>query len=163
MISIIAAIAENNCIGINNKLPWHLPGDLKNFARLTSNKTVVMGMNTYKSIVNALGKSLPNRTNIILTFEINQNIKERQMKSWEEVRKLAETEEVFVIGGGSVYKQALDFANRLYITRVHAKPFGDTFFPPIELNKWELKSSQPAIKQPNDECDYTFEIYERQK
>ncbi len=162
-LSIIAAVAENGIIGKDNKLPWKLSGDLKYFAQLTTNQTVVMGLNTYQSILNILGKPLPNRKNIVLTFQIDPTISDQQVTSWEEIKKLAETEEIFIIGGASVYRQALDLADKLYITRVHASPEGDVSFPPILEAEWRLISSNPTVKGEKDEYDYTFQIYERKK
>jgi dihydrofolate reductase len=162
-ISIVAAVAENGIIGKDNKLPWKLSGDLKYFAKLTTGKTVVMGLNTYNSILSILGKPLPNRKSIILTFKPDPNIADQQMTSWDEIKKLAENEEIFIIGGASVYSQAIDLADKLYITRVHASPDGDTSFPEIAETKWQLKSMEMAEQQPKDEYSYTFEIYERTK
>jgi dihydrofolate reductase len=162
-LSIIAAVAENGIIGKDNRLPWKLSGDLKYFSQLTTGKTVVMGLNTYQSILSILGKPLPNRKNIILTFQADPKIADQQVTSWEEIKKLAETKEIFIIGGASVYRQALDLADKLYITRVQASPEGDVSFPPILETTWRLVSSQPAIKGEKDEYDYTFQIYERKK
>ncbi len=162
-ISVIAAVAENNVIGVKNGLPWRLPGDLKNFARLTTGKTVIMGSNTYKSILSILGKPLPNRRNVILIFNPDPAITDTQVTSWDEIKKLAEAEEIFIIGGASVYSQSLPFADKLYITRVHASPAGDAFFPEIPESEWRLTSMEMAEQQPKDEYSYIFEIYERRK
>lgn len=162
-ISIIVAAAENNVIGIKNKLPWKLSGDLKHFAQLTTGKTVVMGMNTYRSILATLGKPLPNRRNLILTFQPDSAITVEQVTSWEPVQKLAESKEIFVIGGASVYVQAIDLADKIYLTRVHASPEGDTYFPAIDETRWKLASSQEVPKGEKDEYNYAFQIYERTK
>ena len=135
--SIIVAIAENNAIGKNNQLLWHIPDDLKRFKKITTGHPVIMGKNTYLSLP---VRPLPNRTNIILTDVPGEQIDECIMAySIEEaMEKCPEGEECFVMGGGSVYRQFLKIANKLYITYVHKKFDADTFFPEINLEEWML-------------------------
>ena len=110
-ISIISAVAQNGVIGIKNGLPWKLSGDLKYFAKITTGKTVLMGRNTFLSIVSMIGKPLPNRRNLVLS-ETKEGITGAEIfNSWEKVLELAKTEEVFVIVGANVYRQAIQFAD----------------------------------------------------
>lgn len=129
MISIIVAVGKNNAIGKDNKLFWDIPNDLKHFKKITSGHIVIMGDKTYESI----GMLLPNRKNIILSLDKNYEVEGAEVKnSLEDV--LSEykdsEEEVFVIGGGIIYKLALPFVDKLYITLVENSPRNaDTFFP----------------------------------
>ncbi|MFA6095184.1 MAG: dihydrofolate reductase [Candidatus Paceibacterota bacterium] len=161
MISIILAVAENNAIGIKNKLPWNLSGDLKYFSKTTTGKTVVMGLNTYKSIISMIGKPLPNRKNVVLTLEKDPSIPDEQLTSIQEILDLGGKEDIFVIGGASVFAQTIPHADKLYITRVHGSPEADAFLKEIGMNEWKLISSDPHTKDEKNDYDYTFEIYER--
>jgi len=129
MISIIAAMGQNNGIGKNNKLLWHIPGDLKHFKEITSGNIVVMGRKTYESI----GRPLPNRTNIIITKNNKFKAEDCLIKnSFNEVLKEAKSykdKEIFIIGGGQIYKQALPHTDKLYLTIVDDEVQADTFFP----------------------------------
>lgn len=162
MISIISAVGENSVIGIKNGLPWKLSGDLKYFSKITTGKTVVMGKNTYESIISMIGKPLPNRRNIVVVFQKDPRIQDIQLTSVQEVVDLAKKEDIFIIGGASIYREMMPYAEKLYITRVHAKPDGDVTFPDIDPKIWKLISSDPQKKGEKDEFDYTFEVYERQ-
>ena len=164
MISIISAVAENGIIGRNNDLPWQISADLAYFAKTTKGKPVIMGLNTFKSIFSRIGKPLPGRKNIVVVFE-----KDPTLVGCEQVTSLkeafdvagAQNQEVFVIGGASIYKQSIDFADKLYITRVHASPEGDTSFPEIKEVDWKMTSSEDHQKDEKNEYDYSFTIYER--
>jgi len=129
MISIIVAIGKNRAIGKNNQLLWHLPEDLRHFKKITTGNIVVMGRKTYESI----GRPLPNRTNIIVTNDKKYKAEGCIIKhSLDEVLNEAKTykdKEVFVIGGGQIYEQALPHAKKLYLTIVDDEPEADTFFP----------------------------------
>ena len=166
MISIISAVAENGIIGRNNDLPWKISADLSYFAKTTKGKPVIMGLNTFKSIISRIGKPLPGRKNIVLVFEKDPTLVGcEQATSLPEAFKIAgaDTQEVFVIGGASIYKQSIDFADKLYITRIHASPDGDTSFPDIEENTWNMVSLDKHPKDAKNEYDYSFVIYERRK
>jgi len=132
-ISLIAAIGKNNrAIGKNNRLLWHLPSDLKRFKELTTGHPIIMGYNTFKSI----GQALPNRTNIVLNTEPLNIPNVTVCSSLEKAIEVASQEnnqEVFVIGGGMVYSQAISLANRLYLTLVDDESEGDTHFPDYSL------------------------------
>jgi dihydrofolate reductase len=166
MISIIAAVAENGIIGKNNDLPWKISADLVYFAKITKGKPVIMGLTTFKSVFSRLGKPLPGRRNIVMVFEKDPTLVGcEQVTSLQEALDLADTkkQEVFVIGGASIYKQSIDFADKLYITRVHASPDGDTSFPEIKESDWEMISSEDHAKDEKNEYNYSFTIYERRK
>ena len=152
MFSLIVAIGKNNEIGKNNQLLWHIPEDLKNFKKITTGKTVIMGKNTYESI----GKPLPNRVNIVLSrnfLEIGKKISEDKKKYENETTKLEFfddfqkviekykdfPEEVFIIGGGEIYKKSLELGiiTRIYMSHVDfSDDEADTYFPEIDFEKW---------------------------
>ena len=163
MISIISAVAKNGIIGIKNSLPWKLSGDLKYFAKTTSGKTVLMGRNTFLSIVDMIGKPLPNRINLVLSETKEGIIGAEVFASWEKVLELAKNEEIFVIGGANVYKQAIQFANKLYITEVDCTPEGDVSFPEFNKADWNLISEEPHEADEKNEFGYNFKIYEHKK
>lgn len=159
-ISIIVATSKNNVIGLNNQLPWHLPADLKYFKSLTNGHSIIMGRKTYDSI----GRPLPNRENIIITRDKNYSSAELVIKhSIEEaIQHCNGQEEVFIIGGDTIYKQTIAVATRLYITRVDTIiENGDAFFPEINNEEWENVSAEHFTKDDKNKFDYSFEIYER--
>lgn len=135
MISIIAAVAQNNVIGGGNNLLWHIREDLMRFKRITSGHPVVMGRKTFES----LGKALPGRRNVVITRNGSFAAENCETAgSLEEALDLfPDSEEVFVIGGGEVYSQAMECAGRMYITVVYRDYEGDTYFPAIDENQWE--------------------------
>ncbi len=159
MISIISAVAKNGVIGIKNGLPWKLSGDLKYFAKITTGKTVLMGHNTFLSIVNMLGKPLPNRRNLVLSKTEEKVIGAEIFSNWEKILELAKNEEVFVIGGANVYKQAIQFADKLYLTEVDCTPEGDVSFPEFDKNNWNLISEEKHQKDEKNEYNYNFKVY----
>ncbi|MBT3356632.1 dihydrofolate reductase [bacterium] len=128
MISIIVVVGRNREIGCENKLLWNLPKDMKRFKEITIGHTVVMGDKTFESI----GKPLPNRKNVILSLDENYTVEGCEVRnSLEDVLKEAKEskEEIFVIGGGTIYNLSLPFADKLYLTVVDDQPKADTFFP----------------------------------
>ena len=135
-ISIIVAIAKNNAIGKNNDLLWHIPNDLKRFKKLTSGHNIIMGKKTYQSLP---FRPLPNRTNIVITDIAGEVIEGCKMAySINDAVELMDKEnENFIIGGGSVYKQFLPVADKLYLTIVHKDFDADIFFPEINFDEWE--------------------------
>lgn len=160
-LSIIVAAADNLVIGNNNSLIWHLPADLKHFKALTSGHTVVMGRKTFESI----GKALPHRRNIVISrctsfraegCEVVASIEEALQ--WTE-----QEEEVFIIGGGRIYREFWERADRLYLTWVHTAVEGDTFIPPIDKRVWKEVSRQDCLADEKNEFDYSFVEYHRQK
>jgi len=161
ILSIIAAVGENNEIGCGNTLPWRLPADLKRFKELTTGHPVVMGRNTFESLPNG---PLPGRTNIILSKNPNFSHNNCYIFSSldEALIKLSGEDEVYIIGGSQLYEQALPRADKLYLTRVHASfTEADTFFPVIDWSEWLRKNEE---KHPVDEQnDFALTFYEYRK
>ncbi len=161
-ISIIVAIAENYAIGKDNDLLWHISKDLKRFKQLTKNHYIVMGKNTYYSLP---VRPLPHRTSMIITDVPGEEIDNCLMAYSidDAIAKMDDTGENFIIGGGSIYKQFLPLADKLYITRVHKSFEADTFFPEISLDEWELTEKTDVDDDPQNDFTYTFEIYNRKR
>lgn len=159
-ISIIVAIAANNAIGKDNDLLWHISEDLKRFKRITQGNPVVMGKKTYFSLPR---RPLPNRLNMIITDVSGEEIDDCLMAySIEEaIEKMPADRENFIIGGGSIYKQFMPFAQKLYITRVFQDFEADTFFPEISTEEWLLESTETVTNDTQNEFVYAFEIYTR--
>jgi dihydrofolate reductase len=160
MISLIVAIAENNAIGKDNGLLWHIPGDLKRFRRLTLGHCVIMGKRTWESLP---VRPLKGRTNIILT-DNTSDLFEGGIAAFsieDAVQKCNNDTEIFIIGGGSVYNQFLKVAERLYITHVHRNFEADTFFPPIDPSVWEPVENETHGPGENIDFSYTYVIYQR--
>jgi len=164
-LAIIVAQAENRVIGTNNKLPWHLPEDLRYFKQVTMSKPIIMGRKTYESI----GRPLPGRTNIVISRQSDYAPDGvRVVASLEVAMELAESisvidgaEEVMVIGGAQIYEQALAVADRLYLTQVHASVEGDAWFPAIAKDQWrEVGREDFTAKEPNP-YDYSFIVLDR--
>lgn len=150
MISIIVAVSENNVIGVDNKLPWYISEDLKRFKTLTLGNTVIMGRKTYESI----GKPLNDRVNIIISRDKGLTIPGCIVVDSVEkaIRKSEKNKEIFIIGGGEIYKNSLNFVDRVYMTRVHQEVGGDTTFPTLNEN-W-------VIKEQEENDGYSFITYE---
>jgi dihydrofolate reductase len=159
-ISIIVAIADNNAIGKDNQLLWHLSDDLKRFKKLTTGHTVIMGRNTFLSLPNG---ALPNRRNIVISDKADEIFENCEMAhSIEEALELAgDTDECFIMGGGMVYRQLLPVAGRLYLTKVHASFEADTFFPDIDFTEWDEIESAFVEAGGKNEFPHTFALYER--
>ncbi|MEZ4985928.1 MAG: dihydrofolate reductase [Saprospiraceae bacterium] len=161
IVSAIVATATNQVIGDGADIPWRLSSDMKYFKRTTLEHHVIMGRKTFES----MGRPLPKRTNIILTRDVMYaGTGIIVAHSIEEALTIAldngETE-VFIIGGGEIYLQSMPYWDRVYLTRVHATPSGDTHFPALPPDEWELITHEPQEKGSNDEFDFTFEVYER--
>lgn len=157
MISIIVAVSEDWGIGKNNELLWRISEDLKRFKRLTMGNTVIMGKRTWESLPN---KPLPGRKNIVMTDVRTEKI-ENAVTAYsleDSLSKCSKDEEVFIIGGGSIYHQFMPLADRLYITHVHLKAPADIFFPEIDLKLWKMVSKDEFK---DNEIPYTYIIYER--
>lgn len=163
MISIIVAVAKNHAIGKDNNLLWHLSEDLKYFKRTTSGHPVVMGWNTYLSVG---GKPFPNRRNIIVNHMMEDGAQDgiEIFSSLDNALKSAQTtdSEVFVIGGGMMYRTSLPLADRLYITEVDVVvEDADTFFPDIDPEIWKETSRSEIQYDPKTGYNFTFVIYDR--
>jgi dihydrofolate reductase len=164
---LVAAIGENDVIGNQGALPWRLKSDLQHFKRLTLNKPVIMGRKTYTSI----GKTLKDRTNIVLTRDLGliapgAVLATSLYAALDYARKDAArrgVDEIMVIGGSDVFAATMDDADRLEITRVHARPEGDTLFPPIDPRQWREVRREPHPRGPDDDADFTILTYERMR
>jgi dihydrofolate reductase len=160
MISIIVAIAEDYGIGNNNDLLWHIPEDLKRFKKLTFGKIVVMGKKTWKSLPK---KPLPGRKNIIITDDPKDNF-ESGITAYsieDALSKCGEDDEVFIIGGGSIYRQFMPIADRLFITHIHKMAPADIFFPVIDPEIWEAVEREEHRQVGSNEIPYTYIVYKR--
>ena len=159
-ISIIVAVASNNAIGKDNDLLLHLSADLKRFKRVTEGQYIIMGKRTYYSLPK---RPLPNRTSMVITDVEGEEIDGCLMAySIEDaIYKMDKEKENFVIGGGSIYKQFMAHATKLYITRVHQDFEADTFFPDIPSYEWKIVEKEDVKDDPQNDFTYTFEIYER--
>ena len=161
MISIIVAIDHNCGIGRKGELLCHLPADLQYFKRCTQGKTVVMGERTFFSLPH---HPLPHRRNIVLTDVIGKTFEGAEAAySLEQAIQLTKDDgEIFIIGGGMVYRQFMTIADRLYITHIdHSWDDADTFFPAIDSAEWEKTSSERHQKDEHNPYDYEFAIYQR--
>ncbi len=161
IISLVVAAAENNAIGKDNRLLWSLPNDLKYFKNVTWGMAVIMGRKTYESF----NKLLPGRVNIVITrqkdWKADGAITVNTLEAAIAKAKKENFKEVFIIGGGEIYKQSMTIANKIYMTRVHANFDADTFFPVINARKWKLVSSEDCTKDSKHAYDYSFQLWER--
>jgi len=158
--SLIVAAADNNVIGIDNKIPWHIPADFAYFKKVTTGKPCIMGRKTYESILDILGKPLPGRESLVIS---RSNYNHEGCHSFGDISSaldFANTKlnapEIMIIGGAQIYNQALDMnlIDRIYLTRVHQTPDGDAFFPELDQNKWMETSNDPHD-------GYSFLMYEK--
>ncbi len=158
IISLIAAIDEAGGLGLNNQLLCHLPADLQHFKKITMGKPIIMGRKTFASI----GRALPGRTNIVLShspLSIDGVIVADSLL--KVVEQYQETDELMIIGGAEIYRQSMDMATRLYITRIHHHFTADVFFPNIDESLWFCKNKELYKKDEKNQYDMTFYIYER--
>lgn len=161
-ITLIVAKAKNNVIGKDNQLIWKLSADLKRFKNLTTGHFILMGRKTYES----LGKPLPNRTHLIITRNPDFQAPEDHysFSSVEEAIifcKKIEVEELFIIGGGQIYKETINFCDQLEITEVEANPEGDTFFPEIDPKIWKETERERFPADEKNEFPFAFVTYEK--
>ena len=160
IISIIAAMSKNRVIGINNRLPWHLPADLAHFKRVTLGKPILMGRHTHHSI----GRSLPGRPNIVLSKNPNCHVADGCLLASDLPNALAlvkEHKELMVIGGSGLYAHILPSADYLYLTLIDEEFVGDTWFPEFDQQEWrELKCEAHAADAANP-YSYKFLVFER--
>jgi len=163
ILSFIVAISENNAIGKDNQLPWHLPEDLKFFKRTTMGKPVVMGRKTYES----LGKPLPGRLNIVVSGNKDLVLPEGVLLYSDLDAAIARlqqepTEEGFIIGGGQIFAETMATADRMYITRVHTEiADADAFFPDIDHTHWKMVWEEKHDADEKHKYAYTFQQFER--
>uniref|UniRef100_A0A2A4YRR6 Dihydrofolate reductase n=1 Tax=OCS116 cluster bacterium TaxID=2030921 RepID=A0A2A4YRR6_9PROT len=164
-ISMIAAVAKNGVIGLDNKMPWHISGDLKYFKAKTMGKPMIMGRNTFES----MGK-LPGRTSIVISRNVDYVAGEGVIvvTSLDEAITFAKEiaardgqDEVMIVGGAQIYKLALSHADRLYLTEVDIEPKGDAYFPKFDRTAWTETSREPITASAKDESDYVFVALDR--
>ena len=159
MLSIIVAIANENVIGKDNKLIWHLPEDLKRFKQITSGHKIIMGRKTFES----LGRVLPNRKHIILCNDMKMDIDNENVEILDDISKLDKyinsDEECFVIGGATIYKLLMPYANKMYITKINQSFEGDVYFPEIKEEIWKEVSREKGLKNNENPYDYEYITY----
>jgi dihydrofolate reductase len=159
MVSIIVAVAANGVIGRDGDLPWHLPSDLRHFKRTTMGHFLIVGRKTWEEV----GKPLPGRTMVVVTRDRGLRIDDViVVHSLEEALEAARgDDEVFVAGGGEIYRQALPLADRVYMTRIHADFEGDTIFPELDGDQFRLVERSDHEPDDRDPFPYSFLVYER--
>lgn len=163
-LSLIAALGENRVIGVDNSMPWHLPGDFKYFKATTLGKPIIMGRKTWDS----LGRPLPGRLNIVVSRQTDLKLEGAQVfASLDAAIERAEAwaleqgvDELMLIGGAQLYAQGLEQADRLYLTRVALSPDGDAWFPEFDGSQWTLVSNVENAAQ-GDKPAYSFEVWEK--
>lgn len=162
-ISLIVAVSENNIIGRDNALPWNLPDDLKFFRKKTEGHPIILGRKNYE----AIGRALPNRRNIVVSRQTDLHIEGCDVVSSVEaaidLAKETEDEEIFIIGGGEIYRLAFPLSDRVYLTRVHAEVEGDVTFPELSDEDWK---EVERARHPADELHayaFTFLTFDRKK
>jgi dihydrofolate reductase len=159
-VSLIVALAENHCIGINNQLPWQQSNDLQHFKKLTLSKPVIMGRKTYESI----GKPLPNRPNIIISRDKNYQAAGCEVyHSLPDALKAYATEpEVMIIGGAQIFFEALPLVDKIYLTWIHTHIDGDAFFPYLNQEEWIETNREFHNADAKNQFDYSFVMLERE-
>jgi len=173
IVSLIVAVSKNNVIGSAGQLPWHLPDDFKRFKKITEGHPVIMGRKTYESI----GRPLPDRENIVITGQrdyVAEGCRVVHSLSEALMRFVGSNEEVFIIGGGQIYRQYFELpselevllnttADKIYLTRVDVSLEGDTFFPSLPPEKWRKVSREEHPADTKHKFAFTFLVYERVK
>lgn len=166
IISLIAAASTNNVIGKDNKLLWHLPNDMKFFRNTTWGMPVIMGRKTYDALA---GEPLPGRFNFVITRNKDWDPRNEKVKVVDSLAAAVEAgsetdaKEVFVIGGGEIYKQSMAIATKIYLTRVHTVVEGDAFFPVIDEQLWQLTSNSDFPVDEKHAFAYSFQLWQRKK
>ncbi len=157
-LSLIVAMAKSRVIGYENKMPWHLPAELAYFKRITTNHPIIMGRKTFESI----GRPLPNRRNIVISRNAHFHSSGVEISnSLENALALCAKDNPFVIGGASLYAEALNVAQCLYVTEIDADLVGDTFFPPIDNSVWREESREVRTKDEKNIYDLQFVVMKR--
>lgn len=158
-VSLIVAASENNVIGKDGQLPWHLSADLKRFRKLTTGHHIIMGRKTFESI----GRLLPDRTTVIVTRNPNYFFDGAKIAESLDhaIAATADDKQPFIVGGAAVYETAMKFVNTIYLTRVHTEIAGDTFFPELDWSQWKLTESERNLADRKNDFDFSFETYVR--
>ena len=161
MLSLIVAVSENNVIGKDNKIIWHIPEDLKRFKELTTGHTIIMGRKTFES----LGKILPDRKHIVLTRDTDYKVNDENVEIVNDIENLNDylnpQEENFVIGGAIIYRQLMPKVEKMYVTRIHEKFEGDAYFPIINEEEWKITEETQGIQDEANPYNYEFITYVR--
>lgn len=159
MLSIIVAVANDNVIGKDNTLIWHLPNDLKYFKELTTGNTIIMGRKTFES----LPCILPNRKHVVLTRDKNYKVDDERVKivySVEDLKEFVDDEkEYFIIGGEQIYSSLMSLCNKMYITKIHENFVGDAFFPQIDEKQWTIVDKKDGIVDEKNKHHHEFYTY----
>ena len=159
MLSIIVAVSENNVVGKENKRPWKLSADLKHLKSLTMGHHIIMGRKTWES----LGKALPGRINVVITtdknFKAEGGVVVHSLK--EAFTVSSSDDEIFIFGGGKIFKEAMPLVKKIYITKVHSIIDGDTFFPVLDMKDWKETSREDFKADEKNQYDYSFVTLER--
>jgi dihydrofolate reductase len=158
-VSLIVAMADDRVIGRDGQLPWRLSADLRRFKRLTMGHHIIMGRKTYESI----GRLLPGRTTVVITRQTDLEVPGAiVVHSLDEALQVAAADpEVFIVGGGEIYRQAMPLVDRIYQTIVHAKVDGDTVFPPLAEAQWVLTETERHIADERNQFEYSFQVLDR--
>ena len=163
MLSIIVAVAKNNVIGKDNQLIWHISEDLKRFKKITPGKTIIMGRKTFES----LGRILPNRKHVILCNDAQMHIDNENVEILKDIKELKpyiqSKEEHFIIGGATIYRLLMPYANKMYITHINQEFEGDVYFPEIDRDEWNIIEREKGIKSEENPYDYEYVTYIRKK
>jgi len=161
IISSIVATAKNRVIGKNNGMPWHLPADLTYFKKTTSGHYIILGRKNFL----AIGRPLPNRTNIILTrdksFACSNCVVAHSVEEALQIAHQNGETEVFIIGGGKIYEQTVEYWDKLYLTEIELETEGDVFFPEMNWNDWQLSWEEKHERDEKNPHPYTFKVFER--
>ncbi|WP_035334674.1 dihydrofolate reductase [Dokdonia sp. PRO95] len=159
MITMIAAAAENNALGKDGNIPWHLPDDFKHFKQITTGHHIIMGRKTWESFP----RPLPNRTHIVITRDLNYKAENAiVVHSLEDALAYSKDEkQVFIIGGGEIYTLGMDYATHIELTRVHNEYEADAFFPTIDTNTWKLTKSVFHDVDDRHKSGFTFETWKK--
>ena len=164
-ISMIAGVAENGVIGCDQTIPWHIPSDMQFFRKMTLFKPIVMGRKQFETV----GKPLPKRTNLVVTRQagyqpdgvlVISNLNDA-IHHAKAIAAADGVDEIMIIGGGEIYRQALDLADRLYISHIDLSPEGEVYFPEISSRDWEVVSLPEVEPDPRDDATFRVKIYER--
>lgn len=160
-LSLIVAMARNRVIGAGGRIPWHLPGELRLFKSITMGHHIIMGRKTYESI----GRLLPGRITVIVTRRRDYHVAGAVVvhSLAEALEAAAGNDEIFVIGGGELYRAALPLADRIYLTTVDAEPAGDTCFPELNPGEWREVSAESFGPDDRNPCGYRFSVLERER
>ena len=162
IISLIAAMSENRVIGVQNRLPWHLPADLTHFRKITAGKKFIMGRKSYE----AEDKLSSEVGNVVVTGQKNYVVAKNDIVAHnlhEAFEKLQGESEIFILGGAEVFGQTIDGADHLYITLIHNKFIGDAFFPEIDLNEWKIEKQEDFNADEENPYNYSFIKYSRKQ